>query len=155
MRRKRKFEREIAPDFKYNNILVHRFINYILRKGKKTIAQKIVYGAFDKIKESTKSNPLDIFEKAIKNTSPLLELKSRRIGGANYQVPVEVLPKRQVSLAMRWIINAAKNKKGKSMADKLAEELILASKNEGMAIKKKIDTHKMAEANKAFAHFVW
>lgn len=155
MRRKRKFQREIPADFKYDSLLIQKFINYMMRKGKKSVAQKIVYGALDNIKEKTKQNPLDIVEKSIKNASPLLELKSRRIGGANYQVPVEVSPRRQTTLAMRWIIKAAESKKGKSMIDKLSEELILASKNEGAAIKKKIDTHKMAEANRAFAHFVW
>jgi len=155
MRRKRKFQRKILPDFKYNSVLIQKFINYVMRKGKKTIAQKIVYGALDNIKEKTKQNPLEIIEKAIKNASPLLELRSRRIGGANYQVPVEVSLERQIALAMRWIINAAKSKKGQSMIEKLSEELILASKNEGAAVKKKNDVHKMAEANRAFAHFTW
>lgn len=153
MRRKRKVKRETTPDYKYKSIIVQKFINYVLSDGKKFIAQKIVYGALDKVKETTKQDALAVLEKAIKNVSPLVELRSRRIGGATYQVPVEVSLNRQLSLAIRWIINAAKKRKGKSMVEKLAEELILASKNEGAAVKKKVDTHKMAEANRAFAHF--
>lgn len=147
--------REILPDPLYNNVLVSKFINYVMRKGKKTIARKIVYGAFKIIKEKTKKEPLDIFQKALENAGPLLELRPRRIGGATYQVPIEVSPKRKIDLAMRWIIIGAKMKKGRSIQEKLAEELLAASKNEGWAVKKKQDTHKMAEANKAFAHFAW
>ncbi|MFN7088297.1 MAG: 30S ribosomal protein S7 [Candidatus Paceibacteria bacterium] len=155
MRKKRKFKREYAPDPLYGNSLVGRFINQVMRKGKKTKAQKIVYGAFEKIKQDTKTDPLVVFEQAIKNVSPLLEVRSRRIGGANYQVPVEVRGERRITLAMRWILQAARSRQGKPMHIKLAEELIAASKNEGAAIKKKLDTHRMAEANKAFAHFAW
>lgn len=154
MRRKRKIQREILPDPKYNNILVAKFINHLMLKGKKNVAQKVLYSAFD-ILEKQKKEPLEIFDLAIKNVSPLLEVKSRRIGGANYQVPKEVKGERRITLAIRWLIQAARNKKGKPMAEKLAEEFILASQNEGMAIKKKEDTHRMAEANKAFAHFAW
>ncbi|MCK4453975.1 30S ribosomal protein S7 [Candidatus Parcubacteria bacterium] len=146
-------KRKILPDSVYDNIIVAQFINQVMRKGKKTIAIKIIYGAFDIMKEKTKKEPLDVFDLAIQNASPLLEVKSKRIGGAVYQVPREVKGERRISLAMRWIIAAAKSKKGKTMKEKLAEELIAASKNEGSAIKKKNDTHRMAEANRAFAHF--
>lgn len=146
-------KRVILPDPVYDNIMVAQFINKIMRKGKKITARKIIYGAFDIIKEKIKKEPLEIFDLAIQNTSPLLEVKSKRIGGAVYQVPREVRGERKISLAMHWIILAAKSKKGKAMKEKLAEELIAASKNEGAAIKKKHDTHRMAEANRAFAHF--
>ena len=146
-------KRETLPDSVYDNIMVAKFINQVMRKGKKTTARKIIYGAFDIIKEKTKKEPLDVFDLAIQNASPLLEVKSKRIGGAVYQVPREVKGERRISLAMRWIIAAAKSKKGKTMKEKIAEELIAASKNDGAAIKKKNDTHRMAEANRAFAHF--
>lgn len=155
MRHKPAPKRSIVPDIRYNSVLVSRFINHIMHQGKKTTSQKIVYGAFDIIKEKTKKDPLETFELAVQNTSPLLEVKSRRIGGANYQVPREVRGERKVTLALRWIIDAARNKKGKPMAQKLAEELLMASKKEGAAIKKRDDTQRMAEANKAFAHFAW
>ncbi len=151
--RKKVKKREILPDSVYDNIMVSQFINQVMRRGKKTTARKIIYGTFDIIKEKTKKEPLDVFDLAIQNASPLLEVKSKRIGGAVYQVPREVKGERKISLAMRWIISAAKSKKGKSMKEKLAEELIAASKNEGTTIKKKNDTHRMAEANRAFAHF--
>jgi len=154
-RSKKKNKRIILPDSVYNNVTVQKLINQIMRRGKKTIARKIVYGAFDIIKGKTKKEPLEVFEKAINNTSPLLEIKPKRVGGATYQVPREVRGDRQTTLAMRWIIQAAKNKKGKPMREKLAEELILSSNNEGSAVKKKEDTHRMAEANRAFAHFAW
>ena len=155
MVRKKKEKRIILPDSIYNNVIVAKFINQIMRKGKKTIAKKIIYKAFEIIKEKTKKEPLGVFEKAIENASPLLEVKSKRVGGATYQVPREVKGDRGVTLAMRWIINAAKARKGKPMREKLAEELIEASENRGVAIKKKEDTHRMAEANRAFAHFAW
>ncbi len=155
MRRKREYKKRINPDPRFESGLVARFINYVLKDGKKSVAQKVVYGAFDIIKEKTKSDPLEFFDKAVKNVAPSLEVKSRRIGGANYQVPRPVRNERRIMLAFRWIISAAKAKKGKSMAERLADELILASKNEGAAIKKKLDTHRMAEANRAFAHFAW
>ncbi len=154
-KRKKKEKRVISPDLLYNNLKVAKFINQVMRKGKKTIARKIVYKSFDIVKEKTKKEPLEVFEKAIENATPLLEVKPKRVGGATYQVPREVKGERGVALAMRWIINAAKSKKGKPMKEKLAEELILASNNEGTAIKKKTDTHRMAEANRAFAHFSW
>ena len=145
----------IAPDPVYNNVTVAKFINQVMRRGKKTIARKIVYGAFALIKEKTKKPPLEIFEIALKNASPLLEVKSKRIGGATYQVPMEVKGERKMTLAMRWLIFGAKAKKGKPMKEKLAEELINAFNNTGAAIKKKEDMHRMAEANRAFAHFAW
>ena len=145
----------IIPDPVYSNITVARFINQIMRKGKKTIARKIVYKAFDIIKEKTKKEPLEVFELALRNVSPLLEVKSKRVGGATYQVPVEVKGERKMALAMRWIILGAKSKKGKPMREKLAAELMDAANNTGWAIKKKTDTHRMAEANRAFAHFAW
>ena len=145
----------ITPDFVYNSFNVSKFINYIMRRGKKTIARKIVYNAFDIVKEKTKKEPLEVFEIALKNVSPLLEVKSKRVGGATYQVPIEVKGNRKLALAMRWIIQGAKSKKGKPMKEKLAAELIDAANNTGWAIKKKTNTHRMAEANRAFAHFKW
>lgn len=144
---------KIEADPKYNNVKVAKFINHIMRRGKKTVAQKIVYLAFDHIKEAMKTEPRQIFDAALKNTSPVLEVKSRRIGGANYQVPLEVTEPRRTTLGMRWLIQAAKTRKGKPMHLKLAEEIMAAYNNEGAAIKKKEDTHRMAEANRAFAHF--
>ena len=150
---RKKPKKVILPDPAYNNALVAKFINQVMRKGKKSIARKIVYGAFDIMKEKTKKEPLEVFDEAIKNVSPVLEVKPMRIGGATYQVPREVRGDRKITLAIRWIINVAKSKKGRPMREKLAEELIAASKNEGTAVKKRQDTHRMAEANKAFAHF--
>lgn len=156
MRRKVKNRNIVEPDITYNSTKLGKFINNIMQDGKKETARKIVYTAFDIVKEKTGNpNPLEVFDTAIKNASPLIEVRSRRIGGANYQVPREVRPERRTALAMRWMIDAARGKKGAPMAEKLAEEFILASKNEGIAIKKRDDTHKMAEANKAFAHFAW
>jgi small subunit ribosomal protein S7 len=155
MRTKKSVKRYIPPDPLYNSTLLAKFINHLMRRGKKSLARKIVYQAFEIIKEKTKEDPLEIFEQAIKNASPLLEVRSRRVGGATYQVPREVRPERKLSLAMRWLIEAAKSKKGKPMEEKLAQELILASKNEGGAVKKKENIHKIAEANRAFAHFAW
>ena len=154
-RQKKIKKRTLSPDSVYNNVVVAKFINQIMRRGKKTIARKIVYRAFDIIKEKTKKEPLEVFELAIKNASPLLEIKPKRVGGATYQVPREVKGDRKMTLAMRWIIKAAKSKKGRPMREKLAEELISAAHNEGAAVKKKNDTHRMAEANRAFAHFSW
>src|SRR3990167_9687694 len=153
MRKKRKFKKIHNPDIKYDNIAVSRFINYLMKGGEKNTAEKVLYSAFENIEKEIKQEPLPIFEKALENASPQLEVFSKRICGANYQVPREVRPERKFFLACNWIINAAKSKKGKPMAKKLSEELILAFKNEGAAIKKKQDTHRMAEANRAFAHF--
>jgi small subunit ribosomal protein S7 len=155
MRRKTKRKKVDTSDSLYGNPLVGKFINYIMRGGKKTVAQKVVYGAFNIIKEKTKGDPLELFDKALKNVTPALEVKSRRVGGANYQVPQPVRQERKIQLAFKWIIAAAQAKKGKPMAEKLAEEFMLAANNEGSAIKKKMDTHRMAEANRAFAHFSW
>lgn len=155
MRKKRNYKREHKPDLKYNSVTLARFINYLMKDGKKSIAEKILYDSFDIIKKQTNQNPVEVFEKAIQNASPDLEVVSRRIGGANYQVPREVRPERKFFLAAHWIIEAARSKKGKPMANKLSEEILAAFKNEGAAIKKKQDTHRMAEANRAFAHFAW
>lgn len=156
MRRKVKNRNIVSPDFIYNSPKLEKFINYVMWSGKKETSRKIVYQALEIIKEKTENpNPLEIFDLAIKNAGPLTEVRSKRIGGANYQVPREVRPERRLALAMRWIRDAARSKKGQAMHIKLADELIAASKNEGVAIKKKEDTHKMAEANKAFAHFAW
>ena len=155
MRRKRKVQREIEPDPKYGNITVAKFVNYVMKKGKKSTARKVVYKTFDTIEHKFKQDPLVVFDTAIKNIGPTLEVKSRRIGGATYQVPREVRGERRQALAFRWILDAARGKKGKPMHEKLAEELVAAAKNEGLSVKKKLDTHRMAEANKAFAHFAW
>ena len=154
MRRRRPEKRTILPDPIYNDLVVAKFINYIMVGGKKSVAEKIFYNSLDIISNQLKSNePLDIFKKAIKNVAPMLEVKSKRIGGATYQVPMEVAENRKMALAMRWILNYSRSRKGKTMSNRLAAELIAASNNEGSSVKKKEDTHKMAEANKAFAHF--
>ncbi len=156
MRRRRITKRELTPDVKYNSELVARLINTLMRNGKKTVAQKIVYGAFDVIKAKKKDmEPLEVFLQAVENIKPKLEVKSRRVGGATYQVPLEVPAERQVALAMRWITSYSQAKKGKSMMQALASELLDAFENTGSSIKKKDDTHKMAQANKAFAHYRW
>jgi len=156
MRRKLKAKPKIEPDYTYDSEKVTKFINYTMDSGKKATARKVVYASFDVIKEVTKNpNPLEVFESALKNTGPTMEVRSRRVGGANYQIPREVRPERRQFLSMKWIIEAARNKKGKPMAEKLADEIIAASKNEGEAVRKRENTHKMAEANKAFAHFAW
>jgi small subunit ribosomal protein S7 len=156
MRRPVKNRNIPKPDIKFGSDKVGKFINRVMTSGKKSIAQGVVYDAFDVIKEKEKvENPLEIFDMALKNVAPALEVRSRRVGGANYQVPREVRPERRIYLAMTWIIDAANAGKGRKMALKLADEIILASKNEGEAIKKKENTLKMAEANKAFAHFAW
>ncbi len=156
MRRPVKNRNIPKPDSRYSSVKVSKFINHIMERGKKDIARKIVYQAFDEIKKKAEvENPLEIFDMALKNASPVMEIRSRRVGGANYQVPREVRPERRNFLAMSWMIQAAQSKKGTPMYKRLSEELLLASKNEGTAVKKKEDTHKMAEANKAFAHFAW
>lgn len=153
MRKKRNYKKEYKSDLKYQSVALGRFINYLMESGKKMVAEKIMYDTLEIIKKETKTEPLSVFEKALENVSPMVEVFSKRIGGANYQVPREVRPERRFMLAVRWLIQAAKNKKGRPMAKKLAEEFLLAAKNEGSAIKKKQDTHRMAEANRAFAHF--
>ena len=156
MRRPVKNRNIPKPDSRYDSVKVSKFINHIMERGKKDIARKIVYQAFDEIKKKAEvENRLEIFDLALKNAAPVMEIRSRRVGGANYQVPREVRPERRNFLAMTWMIQAAQSKSGTPMYKRLAEELILASKNEGSAVKKKEDTHKMAEANKAFAHFAW
>ena len=142
-----------APDYKYNSVLVARFINKLNFEGKTSTAQRILDDALDIIAEKTKENAMDVFNKCIENVRPLVEVKARRVGGANYQVPTEVKPLRSTSLAMRWLIDAAQSRKGRPMAEKLAEEIILGAKKEGTAFKKREDVHRMAEANRAFAHF--
>ena len=144
---------KVAPDSIYNEVAVAQLINKVMQAGKKTTAQKIVYGAFEVIKEKTKKEPLEIFKQAVENASPLLEVKPKRIGGATYQVPMEVRQERKVFLALKWIIDGARSGKGKSMQDKLSQEIMNVANNEGMAMKRKNDMHRMAEANKAFAHF--
>lgn len=153
MRGKPAVRREILSDPVYNSTTVAKFINYLMLNGKKSAAQKIFYGAMAVIEQKTGEKGLDVFDKAIKNVSPLVEVKARRIGGANYQVPIEVRGERRFNLASRWIIGAARSRKGKPMAEKLALELIDAANEQGEAIKKKIDVHRMAESNRAFAHF--
>ncbi|MBU0546962.1 MAG: 30S ribosomal protein S7 [Patescibacteria group bacterium] len=153
MPRKKIKKHQIEPDFIYNNIKVSTLINHIMKMGKKTIAQKIVYESLLEIGQKTKKDPIEVFEKALENASPLLELKSKRVGGATYQVPTEVKEGRKETLAIRWILKAARSRKGKPMKSKLAEELIEAADNKGSAIKKKEEIHRMAEANRAFAHF--
>ena len=138
-----------------NRFTIKKFINYLMERGKKTIAEKIVYGAFDILKEKTQKEPLEVFQTAMKNAMPLLEVKSRRVGGATYQVPMEVRGGRKFALGSKWIIAAARAKTGKPMAERLAEEILAANKKEGIAFKKREDTHKMAEANRAFAHYRW
>jgi small subunit ribosomal protein S7 len=152
-RRKKKMDRGIKPDFKYNNALVSRFINYIMDEGKKSVATKVVYKSFDIVKEKTKQDPVEVFDSAINKVSPILEVKSKRVGGANYQVPMEVRGDRRIQLAFRWVISAAKSRKGKPMSEKLADEFIEITKGAGAAMKKREDVQKMAEANRAFAHF--
>ncbi|PIV45560.1 MAG: 30S ribosomal protein S7 [Candidatus Nealsonbacteria bacterium CG_4_10_14_0_2_um_filter_35_20] len=154
-RRKKPKKHLVLPDSVYNDLMVAEFINQVMRRGKKTTAQKIIYGAFQEIKNKTKKEPVEIFRLAIGNVSPVLQIKPRRIGGATYQVPVEVKGEKRISLAMKWIVAAAKAKKGKPMKEKLSEELIEASENKGEAVRKKENTHRMAEANRAFAHFAW
>ena len=154
MRRRRPEKRSINPDPKFNDLQVSKFMNYLLVGGKKGIAEKILYDAFDIVKEKSSKDPVDVFKKALNNAAPHVEVKSKRIGGATYQVPIEVPNRRQFYLAAHWIIDSAKKRSGSPMSSRLAGELISASNNEGSAIKKKEDTHRMAEANKAFAHFV-
>ena len=154
MRRRRQEKRKIVPDPVYGDLVVAKFVNNLMKDGKKSVAEKIFYDSLNLIskKEGT-DNPLDIFKKALKNAAPVVEVKSKRIGGATYQVPIDIPENRRMALAMRWIISFARSRKGNSMVDRLCAELVSASKNEGSTIKKKEDTHKMAEANKAFSHF--
>lgn len=154
-RRRKAIKKELVPDPKFNSTLVTQFVNNVVRCGKKRLAENIFYNALNIVAERTGQDGLSVFKKAVENVKPVLEVKSRRIGGANYQVPIEVPNERRTSLAIRWLITYSKERSEKSMAEKLANEFIQASKNEGGAVRKKVDTHKMAEANKAFAHFRW
>ncbi|MDP2709255.1 MAG: 30S ribosomal protein S7 [bacterium] len=153
MRGKPVSKRKIQPDARYNDAEIAKFINFIMERGKKTVAQKIVYTSFELIKERSKQDPRHVFNKALKQVSPLLEIRGRRIGGANYQIPFQVRGERRFNLGSRWLITAAKARKGKPMAEKLAMEILDAAKGEGAAVKKRAEVHRMAEANKAFAHF--
>jgi len=156
MPRKRRVEiREILPDSQYNSLLLAKFINKVMERGKKSTAEQIVYNCFGIIEKKTGQPGFEVFQKAINNVKPTLEVRPRRVGGATYQIPMEVRPERRNALAFRWIIGYSNDRAGMPMSEKLAEELISASKNEGASIKKKEDTHKMAEANRAFAHFRW
>lgn len=154
-RRREVPKRQILPDPRYNDLLVAKFMNVLMLDGKKAVAEKIVYGAFDIIEERTKEDPLLLFRKAVENVEPVVEVKSRRVGGSTYQVPVEVRPARRTALAIRWIIQHSRSRGGKTMNEKLANELIEASHQRGGAVKKKDDVHRMAEANKAFSHYRW
>ena len=154
MRRRRPEKREILPDPVYGDLIVAKFINNLMTRGKKSLAEKIFYDSINKIKAQAKvDDGIEYFKKALNNVAPVLEVKSKRIGGATYQVPIEISERRRMALAMRWIINYAKGRKGQTMADRLASELIAAANNDGSSVKKKEDTHRMAEANKAFSHF--
>jgi small subunit ribosomal protein S7 len=154
-RRSKVAKRQVPPDAKYGSHIVAKFINRVMSDGKKATAERIVYDALDLVNEQLKTEPLEVLDQAIKNATPVLQVKSRRVGGATYQVPVEVQPERGLSLAMRWILNYARVRSGKSMAEKLAAEIVDAAQGQGATIKKRQDTHKMAEANKAFAHYRW
>ncbi len=148
-------KRKSKPDHFYNSTLISKFINTIMKQGKKSLGERIVYSAMEQVKEKTKEDPLKMFEKAVENVRPVLETKSRRVGGATYQVPIEVPVHRSISLAVRWLIRYARDRSGKSMIEKLAAEIVDAAHNRGGAVKKREDTHKMAESNRAFAHYRW
>ncbi|OAI43316.1 30S ribosomal protein S7 [bacterium SCGC AG-212-C10] len=154
-RRNRPERRPTPPDPRYNNVQVQVLINKLMTRGKKSTSERVVYGAFDRIQTQTGRDPLDVFSQAIRQAMPVLEVKPRRVGGATYQVPVEIRPDRRLALAMRWILNAARSRGGRSMSEKLASELLDASNNTGVAIKRRDDTHRMAEANRAFVHYRW
>jgi small subunit ribosomal protein S7 len=153
MRGKRAIRRVLAPDLKFQSIAITKFINYVMQRGKKTVAQRIVYDALDIVQEKSGKGAVEAFDLALRNVSPIVEVKAKRVGGANYQVPMEVRGDRRMALAYRWLLGAARTKKGKPMAEKLAAEILAAMNNEGDAVKKKQDVHRMAEANRAFAHF--
>jgi small subunit ribosomal protein S7 len=154
-RRREVAKRRVLPDAVYGDELVTRFMNIVMKEGKKSVAESVVYGAFDTILERTREQPLPLFRRAIENCEPMVEVKSRRVGGANYQVPVEVRSERRTALAMRWLVQYARERSGKSMRDKLASELMEAAHGRGNAVKKRDDVHRMAEANKAFSHYRW
>ncbi|MCA9933485.1 MAG: 30S ribosomal protein S7 [Ardenticatenaceae bacterium] len=152
-RRYRPEKRTVEPDLRYNNLHIAMFVNRLMRDGKKSTAQRVIYDSFTIIEDRAKRNPVDVFEDALKNVMPQVEVKPRRVGGATYQVPIPVESERQISLSMRWILAAARNRSGRSMAEKLANEFMDAANNQGAAVKKRDDTHRMAEANRAFSHF--
>ncbi|MFZ2681831.1 MAG: 30S ribosomal protein S7 [Patescibacteria group bacterium] len=152
MRGKSALKRELAPDSKYGSVLVSKLVNYVMKDGKKSVAEKVVYACLDKVAADTAQDPIEVFDEALKNITPTVEVKSKRVGGANYQVPMPVRGDRRYALAYRWLLVAARGKKGRPMSEKLAEELMLAAKNEGEAVKKRADVQRMAEANRAFAH---
>ncbi len=154
-RRKRAEERPVVPDPKYGSEMITKFINSLMKEGKKSTAERIFYNAMNRIAEKTKSDPMVVFDRALRNVKPMLEVRPRRVGGATYQVPMEVRPKRKTSLAIRWLLSATRARPEHTMEEKLANEIIGASNKEGVAIKKREDTHRMAEANRAFAHFRW
>lgn len=154
-RRNRAERRAVMPDVRYNSELVARFCNKLMLNGKKSTAQRIVYDAFDLIEQRAKRPPLEVFEQAVKNATPMIEVRPRRVGGATYQIPVEVRPERRMSLSIRWLVQSMRQRSGKSMAEKVAAELMDAANGQGSAVKKKDDTHRMAEANRAFAHYRW
>jgi len=154
-RRRAAEKRKLNPDYRYGDVIVTQFVNYIMRDGKRTLAERMFYQALDKVQDRTGQEGIEIFRTALRNVQPNLEVKSRRIGGATYQVPVEIKPQRRVQLGMRWLIDFARNRSEKSFSEKLAAELMAAAKNEGPSIKKREDTHRMAEANRAFAHCRW
>lgn len=155
MRKRRAEKRYIKPDPKYNDLLVAKFINYLMLDGKKTTARKVVYESFEVLEQKTKKPALEVFKKAVNNVQPFVEVRSRRVGGATYQVPMEVRAERRISLAFRWIRNYSRDRKDKTMTQRLSAELLAAANGEGSSVKKKDDVHRMAEANKAFAHFKW
>jgi small subunit ribosomal protein S7 len=154
-RRHRAEKRDINPDPKYGNVVISKFMNSVMYEGKKSVAERIVYGALELIEAKTKQNPIAVFEQALENVMPSIEVRSRRVGGATYQVPVEVRPSRRQALGIRWIIAAARERNEKTMTERLSAELLDASNNRGNAVKKREDTHRMAEANRAFAHYRW
>ncbi|MCH8993809.1 MAG: 30S ribosomal protein S7 [Chloroflexi bacterium] len=154
-RRTRVVRRVIQPDAKYGNQLLGVFINKVMRDGRKSVAEQIVYGALDRIEEQERRNPVELFEQAVQNATPVVEVKPRRVGGATYQVPVDIRAERRLALALRWLLRSARARKGRTMAERLAAELIEAANNQGATIKQKADTHRMAEANRAFAHYRW
>jgi small subunit ribosomal protein S7 len=154
-RRNRPERRIISPDARFNSVQLQIFINKVMKDGKKSVAERVVYGAFDRIHDQTGRDPLDVFQQALRNATPVLEVKPRRVGGATYQVPMEIRPDRRNALAMRWILQAARSRSGRPMSDRLAQELLDAANNTGTAIKRRDDTHRMAEANRAFVHYRW
>ena len=154
-RRARVIHREVRPDGKYGNRLLSMFINKLMQRGKRSVAERIVYRALDQIEEQERRNPIEVFEQAVNNATPVVEVKPRRVGGATYQVPVDIRATRRLALALRWLLTSARARRGRSMAERLAGELIDAAKGQGTTIKRKEDTHRMAEANRAFAHYRW